>query len=931
MAGRADVQIVIAGDSSGLTRAINDSKKSLSSLQKTSATAGAAAGLEKTKTASAALAVALRSLQKNMQDFKRSSSGVGASAAGGVGALTRSINQSRASLTQAGSAISDFNKAVGRTAEGAAAVSKVKNSMQSLARVVRSADGAIRGLQKNDPLKKFEASVGRSLGRIKKDFLDAAAAGKSLSERLKIRASIEGLNTSAAAASINKFESSVENLRRKFISLGFSAEAAADIIRGTSSRMAASTAQMAQSAGAMRFNVAGMTAQFQDIGVTAAMGMAPMMIALQQGTQIAYQLQAAGASAGSALGILRMAFVSLLSPLSLASIGLTAGVVALIQNVEWTNLASNASHLLSSNFNVLTKSALALAAAIGAVKLQSFIAASGGAVVALKSLSSAVAGIGAIAAGGLGFAALSARIAKAARTIYTALKFLAAPTVVGGLVAVSLTVLELSGAFNVLGGWIKRAAGWFVSLLPEKVVNWITASLRKIKDSFSSFFKSDQFLQNFERIKGLRERDSARAIKDIESKFRVQKQYLTGIEEISRAEISTIRQKYSILLKDQDSFIESFRKKLNDDDISSSLAAVVEGQLSDSIFKRKDLLRDLSNEIAESEASTARAVSQRADSLARAFRSANQSFNELRRQVSSQKIKILGLDDEVESARKLFEIERDRVENLKKLDEVQRVIGNSSSIRNLREDILLVSDTSASAAREAQAAMGSTFGKLTHGLTEGVGQFVEDSGNLVSSAASLTVGLLENFTDRFARFLSGGKDAFKDFTSYILSQLAAMAAKWAATKFLSGIAGSLFSPLAGLASFFGFENGGAFKSGSVLKFANGGAFDGAGVKKYARGGVVDRPTNFDVGLMGEAGPEAIMPLRRLSNGKLGVQAEAAPQKITVNIINNSSAQLRGRVEQSDGPLRERVVSVILDDFDRGGPISRVAGGRYSYA
>ena len=57
--------------------------------------------------------------------------------------------------------------------------------------------------------------------------------------------------------------------------------------------------------------------------------------------------------------------------------------------------------------------------------------------------------------------------------------------------------------------------------------------------------------------------------------------------------------------------------------------------------------------------------------------------------------------------------------------------------------------------------------------------------------------------------------------------------------------------------------------------AKGNAFGAGGVKMFANGGVVDSPTLFNysggTGMMGEAGPEAIMPLKRNSQGKLGVQ------------------------------------------------------------
>ena len=64
--------------------------------------------------------------------------------------------------------------------------------------------------------------------------------------------------------------------------------------------------------------------------------------------------------------------------------------------------------------------------------------------------------------------------------------------------------------------------------------------------------------------------------------------------------------------------------------------------------------------------------------------------------------------------------------------------------------------------------------------------------------------------------------------------------------------------------------------GAGMPFANGGAFSQGRVMPFAKGGVVGAPTAFPMrggmGLMGEAGPEAIMPLARGPDGRLGVQA-----------------------------------------------------------
>lgn len=75
--------------------------------------------------------------------------------------------------------------------------------------------------------------------------------------------------------------------------------------------------------------------------------------------------------------------------------------------------------------------------------------------------------------------------------------------------------------------------------------------------------------------------------------------------------------------------------------------------------------------------------------------------------------------------------------------------------------------------------------------------------------------------------------------------------------------------------------------GTGMPFANGGAFSQGKVMPFAKGGIVGSPTTFPMrggrGLMGEAGPEAIMPLARGPDGRLGVQAA---QGRAVNVVMN---------------------------------------------
>lgn len=94
---------------------------------------------------------------------------------------------------------------------------------------------------------------------------------------------------------------------------------------------------------------------------------------------------------------------------------------------------------------------------------------------------------------------------------------------------------------------------------------------------------------------------------------------------------------------------------------------------------------------------------------------------------------------------------------------------------------------------------------------------------------------------------------------------------------LGGLIGGLFGG--------GFADGGAFSQGRVVPFAN--------------GGIVNGPTTFPMrgatGLMGEAGPEAIMPLERGADGRLGVAARGGQ---AVNITMNITTPDVGGFEKS---------------------------------
>lgn len=87
--------------------------------------------------------------------------------------------------------------------------------------------------------------------------------------------------------------------------------------------------------------------------------------------------------------------------------------------------------------------------------------------------------------------------------------------------------------------------------------------------------------------------------------------------------------------------------------------------------------------------------------------------------------------------------------------------------------------------------------------------------------------------------------------------------------------------------------------GGLLPFAKGGVISSGRVSAFARGGIVDGPTQFPMrggtGLMGEAGPEAIVPLARGADGKLGVRSGTGgggSVHVTMNISTPDAASFQ---------------------------------------
>lgn len=142
-------------------------------------------------------------------------------------------------------------------------------------------------------------------------------------------------------------------------------------------------------------------------------------------------------------------------------------------------------------------------------------------------------------------------------------------------------------------------------------------------------------------------------------------------------------------------------------------------------------------------------------------------------------------------------------------------------------------------------------------------------------------------------FATTGKQSVADMVTSILADLAKLAVKTA-----------LDPVFKEFASFVG-------DLAKAKPNAHGNVFGHSGVQAFASGGVVNGPTFFGMagggtGLMGEAGPEAVVPLRRTSGGDLGVQASP----VNVTVVNNNGSDIK--TEETKGAMGERQLLIMVN-------------------
>lgn len=238
----------------------------------------------------------------------------------------------------------------------------------------------------------------------------------------------------------------------------------------------------------------------------------------------------------------------------------------------------------------------------------------------------------------------------------------------------------------------------------------------------------------------------------------------------------------------------------------------------------------------------------------------------------------------------------------------------------------------------------------TTGMREGFANWADTASDYASQSADLVNNAMSGLVGNISDALAGNKVDWEDWASSVLqsmqkiilnAMLVDSLRSASNSGFFSSI-GGMFGAGAGAAS--GSTPSGAYNSAaSGIKLnAKGGAYASESLSAYSNS-IVSTPTYFafakGTGLMGEAGPEAIMPLTRSADGSLGVRMVGTPGATSgggdtiihqhFNISGNGDAALKQAMQEAarqganDGAKQAR--QDLLQDFSNRGQARRLLG------
>ncbi len=193
------------------------------------------------------------------------------------------------------------------------------------------------------------------------------------------------------------------------------------------------------------------------------------------------------------------------------------------------------------------------------------------------------------------------------------------------------------------------------------------------------------------------------------------------------------------------------------------------------------------------------------------------------------------------------------------------------------------------------------------GMSVGAMRYYDSIQSYSEGVANITMTTLKGVEDQFVDLVAKGEANWSKLGETIMNELLRITYQLLIMRPLMNAVGGMFAT----------SDAAAIPQASsvgnyAMPNAKGNAFGPSGVIPFAKGGVVDKATPFTfgggkLGVMGEAGAEGILPLRRTSSGDLGVQGTTPPVYITIN--NQSGGEVQ--TSETTGDNGERMIEMTI--------------------
>ena len=292
--------------------------------------------------------------------------------------------------------------------------------------------------------------------------------------------------------------------------------------------------------------------------------------------------------------------------------------------------------------------------------------------------------------------------------------------------------------------------------------------------------------------------------------------------------------------------------------------------------------------------------------------------------------------DEVEKMRRQLDIQRAYHEGVEKLRE-SGVQKDSASWNEQVEKLAASREQMLRDEEDFQRRRLEAMGDWRNGASTAWQDYAAGAADVAGQTKTLFSNAFGGAENAIVAFAKTGKLSFSDLADSIINDLARIAAR----QIITGLLGNIFQGM------FGGGTIGPVEKESIpirkpsirpVFHAKGGIYSSPSLSAYS-GGIYNSPQLFafakGAGVFGEAGPEAIMPLTRGADGRLGVSASGRSGASVKIEVENRGQPVQARATASQQPdgstLIRMVLDSVADDMASGGKTAQAMRSRFDVA